>query len=162
MKRLALILLAAAMGACALCSCGNEEKPSSQAAASQTEAQQETTADVEITEAPKGNADAFSKDTKQRSDLLNGLWMNQVRFTEKIRFAEDLTFIFYDGGNRHNGKATLNEASGALEISFEDDFAPAKTYIWVDNPANVNANTWYVNGSTFAYGGKTYIRSNDL
>ena len=162
MKRIALILLAAAMGVCALCSCGSEEKPSSQAAASQTEAQQETTADVEITEAPKGNAGAFSMDTKQLSEILNGFWMNQVSFTEKIRFAEDLTFIFYDGGNRHNGKATLNEASGALEISFEDDFAPAKTYIWVDNPANVNANTWYVNGSTFAYGGKTYIRSNDL
>lgn len=162
MKKIALMILAAAIGVCALCSCGNEEKPSSQAAASQTEAQQNTAADVDITEAPKGNSSEFNMDTKQLSELLNGFWMNQVSFTEKIRFADDLTFIFYDGGNRHNGKATLNENGGTLEISFEDDFMPAKTYIWVDNPANVNANTWYVNGSTFAFGGKTYIRSNDL
>ena len=162
MKKIALMLLAAVMGACALCSCGNEQKPSSPAAVSHTEAEQTTTADIEITEAPKGNAGAFSMDTKQLGEILNGFWMNQVSYTEKIRFAEDLTFIFYDGGTRHNGKATLNENGGTLEIAFDDDFAPAKTYIWVDNPANVNANTWYVNGSTFAFGGKTYIRSTDI
>lgn len=154
MKRVFAALAAALLCAVPLGACGNSAKtepsaaPASEAAAATTEAAQ-------------GNVSAFNLTEEQVVGTLTGMWSNQNDFNEKIRFAEDLTFIHYIKADRHSGAASLS-GSGMLTLVYEDGYQPEKTYIWVDSLQNANGNTWYMNGSTISIGGVTFIRDKDF
>ena len=162
MKKLLFILLAAALGVTALCACSNDIKTES-AAAETAAAEQTTEAEPTLSNEtlPPGNEASFGMSAAQLGESLSGTWVNQVDFTDKIRFDRDLTFTHFKGSDQRAGKAELDEGNGMLAFHY-DDGADSKTYIWVDNAANLNANTWYIDGGTFAFGGKTFFRDLEI
>lgn len=148
---LACVLLCAVL----LAACGNGAKTEEASKASGQSAAEATEAAVQ------GNAASFNMTEQQVSSTLAGVWASQDDFNEKIRFAEDLSFIHYLKADRHSGAALLS-GSGMLTFRYEDGFRPEKTYIWVDSLQNANSNTWYMNGSTISIGGMTFIRDKDF
>ena len=45
-----------------------------------------------------------------------------------------------------------------MTVTYANNAFPEKSYVWVDSKKQLNANTWYVDGGTFAFGGTIYIR----
>ena len=138
----------AAAAACALClslfaGCGDD---GSSSASSQAETK------------AAGNASAFNLSESHIKGVLACAWVNQNDLNEKIKFNDDLDFTHYIKSDRYSGKATLDEKGGLLTLTYDDDALPEKAYVWVDSLSNINANTWYVDGGTFAFGGKTFIK----
>ena len=146
MKQIVSLLLAA-LFVFSLCACGSKKKTAP------------APADSSATEAA-GNTDAFSISENQLESTLTGGWVNQNSETDKLQFADGLSFTHYIDGEVHTGKATLNKQSGMLTFTYDDDYRDEKAYIWVDSLQHANANTWYIDGGTFACGGVTYIRDN--
>lgn len=156
MKKLILSLCTAGL-ALSLCACGNADNTSSAPSSAA-----ETAAPVtEQASVAGGNQSAFSMTKDALVAALEGTWVNQSDLTEKLRFDADLGVTRFSGSERKTGTATLDENSGMLTLRYdgEDD---EKTYIWVDSLDNLNANTWYVDGGTFAIGGSTYIRDLEI
>lgn len=139
MKRFAAAVLAAVICAGVLCACGDKDSGSSAASAN-------------------GNASAFNLDESHLKGVLACSWVNQNDLDETIKFNDDLSFTHNTGGESHGGKAELDEKSGLLKLTYDDGAFPERTYIWVDSLRNANANTWYVDGGTFSFGGTTYIK----
>ena len=138
----------AAAAACALClsllaGCGGN---GSSAASSQAETQAAT------------NAAPFNLSESHLKGVLACAWVNQNDLNEKIKFNDDLDFTHYIKADRYSGKAALDEKGGLLTLTYDDDAFAENAYVWVDSLGNVNSNTWYVDGGTFAFGGKTFIK----
>ena len=140
MKRLAAAVLAAVMCAGVLCACGEKEPDKSSSASA------------------KGNASAFNLDESHLKSVLACSWVNQDNLEETIKFDDDLSYTHTTNGEPLTGKAELDEKSGMLKLTYDNDILPENTYIWVDSLKNANANTWYVDGGTFSFGGKTFIK----
>lgn len=151
MKKVLITLLSVAVAAC-LCACGSGDKKSSSESASAAESSQATSS------GNTGNADKFVMSQKQVASTLQGTWGNQEHYRDKLQFDENLGFTHFMDKEKHYGTAVLDENSGMLEITYDDDYLPKKSYVWVDSLGNVSANTWYVDGGTFAFGDKVYIR----
>ena len=141
MKKLWLAALAGMLCASVLCACGEEKKPES---------------------AAQGNAASFNITENHLTDVIKGAWVNQNDLNDKIKIGDDLTLTRFDKADKHMGKAALDEKSGMLTITYDDDFQPEKTYIWVDSKKELSANTWYVDGGTFAFGGTVYIKDMEI
>lgn len=107
----------------------------------------------------QGNNDSFNMNAKQLSGIVAGAWVNRDDPDETVTVHEDFSFVHRRGKKDHNGKMTLKETSGMLTVTYDDSFLPEKTYVWVDNKKNINANTWYVDGGSFSFGGAYYIKS---
>ena len=105
-----------------------------------------------------GNAAPFNLSESHIKGVLACAWVNQNDLNEKIKFNDDLDFTHYIKSDRYSGKATLDEKGGLLTLTYDDDAFAEKAYVWVDSLGNVNSNTWYVDGGTFAFGGKTFIK----
>lgn len=105
-----------------------------------------------------GNAAPFNLSESHIKGVLACAWVNQNDLNEKIKFGDDLSFTHYIKGDRYQGKATLDEKGGLLTLTYDDGAFAEKAYVWVDSLGNVNSNTWYVDGGTFAFGGKTFIK----
>ena len=45
-----------------------------------------------------------------------------------------------------------------LTLTYSDN--TENSYVWVDSKSQINVNTWYVDGGTFAFGGTVYIKDN--
>ena len=138
----------AAAASCALClslfaGCGDN---GSSSASSQAETK------------AAGNASAFNLSESHIKGVLACAWVNQNDLNEKIKFNDDLDFTHYIKSGRYSGKATLDEKGGLLTLTYDDGAFAEKAYVWVDSLGNVNSNTWYVDGGTFAFGGKTFIK----
>ena len=138
----------AAAAACALClslfaGCGDD---GSSSASSQAETK------------AAGNASACNLSESHIKGVLACAWVNQNDLNEKIKFTDGLSFTHYIKGDRYTGKATLDEKGGLLPLTYDDGAFAEKAYVWVDSLGNVNSNTWYVDGGTFAFGGKTFIK----
>ena len=140
MKRFAAAVLAAVMCAGVLCACGEKDSDKTGSAPA------------------KGNASAFNLDESHLKSVLACSWVNQNDLDETIKFNGDLSFTHSAGGESHDGKAELNEQSGMLKLVYDDGAFPEKSYVWVDSLSNANANTWYVDGGTFSFGGKSFIK----
>ena len=110
----------------------------------------------------QGNASAFSMSDEQVKTSLAGTWVNQNDYTEKIRFGEDLTFTLFLGGNNSEGTASVDTGSGILSVKYSDGARDDKNYVWVDSRDNLSANTWYIDGGTFALGNTIYIRDLEI
>ncbi len=139
MKRFAAAVLAAVMCAGILCACGSKESESSAASAN-------------------GNASAFNLDESHLKSVLVCSWVNQDNLEETIKFNDDLSFTHNTNHEALDGKAELDEKSGILKMTYDKDMLPERTFIWVDSLSNANGNTWYVDGGTFSFGGKTFIK----
>lgn len=138
----------AAAAACALClgllaGCGDS---GSSDASSQAETQAAT------------NAAPFNLSESHLKGVLACAWVNQNDLNEKLKFSDDLSFTHYIKADRYSGKASLDEKGGLLTLTYDNDAFAEKAYVWVDSLGNVNSNTWYVDGGTFAFGGKTFIK----
>lgn len=138
----------AAAASCALClslfaGCGDN---GSSSASSQAETK------------AAGNASAFNLSESHIKGVLACAWVNQNDLNEKIKFTDGLSFTHYIKGDRYTGKAALDEKGGLLTLTYDDGAFGEKAYVWVDSLGNVNSNTWYVDGGTFAFGGKTFIK----
>ena len=138
----------AAAASCALClslfaGCGHN---GSIAASSQSETK------------AAGNASAFNLSESHIKGVLACAWVNQNDLNEKIKFTDGLSFTHYIKGDRYTGKAALDEKGGLLTLTYDYDALGEKAYVWVDSLSNINSNTWYVDGGTFAFGGKTFIK----
>ena len=138
----------AAAAACALClslfaGCGDD---GSSSASSQAETK------------AAGNASAFNLSESHIKGVLACAWVNQNDLNEKIKFTDGLSFTHYIKADRYTGKAALDEKGGLLTFTYDDGAFAEKAYVWVDSLGNVNSNTWYVDGGTFAFGGKTFIK----
>ena len=138
----------AAAASCALClslfaGCGDS---GSSSASSQAETK------------AAGNASAFNLSESHIKGVLACAWVNQNDLNEKIKFNDDLDFTHYIKSDRYSGKAALDEKGGLLTLTYDDGAFAEKAYVWVDSLGNVNSNTWYVDGGTFAFGGKTFIK----
>ncbi len=145
MKRLWIIPAAAVLGASLLfAGCG----------------QKKSSAPPSESSAAVGNTDAFSISEEQLSSTLGGAWVDQNSETNKLQFTDGLSFTHEFDGESHTGKATLNGQSGMLTFTYDDGWRAEKSYIWVDSLQNAGANTWYIDGGTFACGGTIYIRDN--
>lgn len=145
MKKIITAVIAAALCAVLLCACGNDEKSTGSS------------------EAPsQGNAASFNETQSRLAGVLAGAWINQDDLNDKIKFSDDLSLVCFVKADRHEGKASIDDSNGMLTIHFNDGFADDKTYVWVDSKGEVNANTWYVDGGTFAYGGKFYIKDMEI
>ena len=138
MKKLCITLLAIMLCACCLCGCGKSE----------TESQGSV----------QGNAAPFNMDTSRLSGVLGGSWVNQDSPDDRLELAADLSFTQTDGDSTKTGSIKINEEGGMMTVTYADNALPEKTYIWGDSKKQLNANTWYVDGGTFAFGGKIYIR----
>jgi|GEM_PF-3891207 len=138
MKKLCITLLAIMLCACCLCGCGKSE----------TESQGSV----------QGNAAPFNMDTSRLSGVLGGSWVNQDSPDDRLELAADLSFTQTDGDSTKTGSIKINEEGGMMTVTYADNALPEKTYIWVDSKKQLNANTWYVDGGTFAFGGKIFIR----
>ena len=110
----------------------------------------------------QGNASAFSMTDEQVKTSLAGTWVNQNDYTEKIRFGEDLTFTLFLGGNNSEGTASVDTGSGILSVKYSDGARDDQNYVWVDSRYNLSANTWYIDGGTFALGNTIYIRDLEI
>lgn len=137
MKKSLIALLAVVLCACCLCACGNAEE-------SQTSAQ--------------GNAAPFSMDTSHLSGTLSGSWVNQNDPDDRLELGSDFSFTHTTGGNTYTGAVKINEKGGMMTVTYANNAFPEKSYAWVDSKKQLNANTWYVDGGTFAFGGTIYIR----
>lgn len=160
MKRALLILFSAAC-VFALSACGekgSEAQSSAESTAAQTQAQTEAQSQASA----QGNAAAFSMSKEQLSSSLKGTWVSQADYTEKLRFEEDLTFTLFLGGSNSKGEASIDETSGILSVKYSDGVREDKSFIWVDSQANLSANTWYIDGGTFALGNTIYIRDLEI
>lgn len=148
--------VAGLMCACVLCACGNEQTENSAAAqpASAASAASEVSA--------QGNQSAFNMDKSLLSQTLAGAWVSQSDYNDKIKFNEDLSFTHFVGAQRLSGKAVLNETGGLLELTYDNDARPQKSYVWVDSLEQLSANTWYVDGGTFGFGGVKYIKDMEI
>ena len=135
-KRCLTAALAALLCLSVLCACGQARTESSQ----------------------WGNAAPFNMDTNHVGGVLLGAWVNPDNAVDRIPFADDLSFTRQDGGAKSEGKATLNEANGMLTLTYSDN--TENSYVWVDSKSQINVNTWYVDGGTFAFGGTVYIKDN--
>lgn len=124
-----------------LCACGGEKQPESTA---------------------QGNEASFNITQNHLSDVVKGAWVNQNDLNDKIKIGDDLSLTHFDKADKHTGKAALDEKSGMLTITYDDSFRDEKTYIWVDSKKELNANTWYVDGGTFAFGGTVYIKDMEI
>ena len=138
MKKSLIALLAVVLCACCLCGCGKSE----------TESQGSV----------QGNAAPFNMDTSRLSGVLGGSWVNQDSPDDRLELAADLSFTQTDGDSTKTGSIKINEEGGMMTVTYADNALPETTYIWVDSKKQLNANTWYVDGGTFAFGGKIYIR----
>ena len=138
MKKLCITLLAIMLCACCLCGCGKSE----------TESQGSV----------QGNAAPFNMDTSHLSGVLGGSWVNQDSPDDRLELAADLSFTQTGGDSTKTGSIKINEEGGMMTVTYADNALPEKTYIWVDSKKQLNANTWYVDGGTFAFGGKIFIR----
>ncbi len=105
-----------------------------------------------------GNAAPFNLSESHIKGVLACAWVNQNDLNEKIKFGDDLSFTHYIKADRYQGKAALDEKGGLLTLTYDDGAFAEKAYVWVDSLGNVNSNTWYVDGGTFAFGGKTFIK----
>ena len=146
MKKIITAVIAAALCAVLLCACGNDENSTG----SSSEAQSQ------------GNAASFNETQSRLAGVLAGAWINQDDLNDKIKISEDLSIVCFDKADRHKGKASIDDSSGMLTIHYDDGFADDRTYVWVDSKNEVNSNTWYVDGGTFAYGGRFYIKDMEI
>lgn len=138
MKKLFSILTAALLCGSLLCACGSDP--------SKTASQQ-------------GNNDTFNMDAKQLSGTVAGAWVNRDDPGDALTVRDDLSFVHRRDEQEHNGKMTLSEQNGMLTVAYDDSFLPEKTYVWVDSKKHIGANTWYVDGGSFSFGGVYYIKS---
>lgn len=138
MKKTAFLLIAALLCGSLLCACGSGD---SSAASFQ------------------GNSDSFHMDAQQLTGTVAGDWVNRDDPDETVTVRDDGSLVHRRGGQEHNGKLSLNEQTGLLTVAYDDGFLPEKTYVWVDSKKNISANTWYVDGGSFAFGGVYYIRN---
>ena len=150
MKKIICAVTAAALCLSLLCACGDGGSSSSADDSAQG-------GKSEVT-AQQGNESAFNLSESHLQSVLACAWVNQNDFNEKIKFDDGLGFTHFIKGDRFTGAAKLNEASGLLTMKYDDDARPEQTYVWVDNLNNVNANTWYVDGGTFAFGGAVFVK----
>lgn len=157
MKRIFCVAAAVVLCTGLLCACGGENKSES----SQGSIQASKSAQGASSQA----ADSTSAVDLSESHLKNALacaWVNKSDYNEKIKFKDDLTFTHFIKADRHSGTATLDEKSGLLTVAYDDEYMPEKSYAWVDSLKNVNADTWYVDGGTFAFGGATFIKDMEI
>lgn len=140
MKKTLLALLAILLCACCLGACGT---------AGESQAQTPDT---------QGNAAPFNMDTSHLSGVLGGSWVNQNNPDDRLELANDLSFTHTTGGSTYTGAVKINETGGMMTVTYADNALPEKSYVWVDSKKQLNANTWYVDGGTFAFGGAIYIR----
>ena len=150
MKKIICAVTAAALCLSLLCACGDGGSSSS--------ADDSAQGGVSDATAQQGNESAFNLSESHLQSVLACAWVNQNDFNEKIKFDDDLGFTHFIKGDRFTGKAVLNDANGLLTMKYDDDARPEHTYVWVDNLNNVNANTWYVDGGTFAFGGAVFVK----
>ena len=155
MKKILIALFSAAL-ILSLSACSGSGSSSKQESES-SEASQESSQSVST-----GNKDKFVMSKKQVGDTHEGLWSSQENYKEKIRFDSDFGFTHYIDKDIHKGTAELNEGSGMLTFRYDDGFKDEKSYIWVDTLGNVNSNTWYIDGGTFAFGNMVMIRDMDF
>ena len=161
MKRAFLILLSAAF-IFAMAACG--EKGSAEPSESETEETlviAKTQPETQQSSA-QGNASAFSMSKDQLSSSLEGTWVSQSDYTEKLRFGNDMSFTLFLGSENSKGEASVDENSGILSVTYSGGVREDKNYIWVDSQANLSANTWYIDGGTFALGNTIYIRDLEI
>ena len=143
MRKIIAALLAVMLCLGALCACGEQEKTESAASA-------------------QGNEASFNITAGGLTEVIKGAWVNQDDLDEKIKIGDDLSFTYFMKADRHEGKVELDEKSGMLTVTFDDSFRPVRTYIWVENKSDLNANTWYVDGGTFAFGGAVFIKDLEI
>ena len=148
MKRIITAVIAAALCAVLLCACGEGEKATVSSSGDNASSQ--------------GNAASFNQTQSRLAGVLAGSWINQDDLNDKIKISEDLSIVCFDKADRHEGKASIDDSSGMLTIHYDDGFADDRTYVWVDSKNEVNSNTWYVDGGTFAYGGRFYIKDMEI
>ena len=144
MKRIFTAAAAAALCLSLFAGCGDGGSSSAASSKAETKA--------------SGNAAPFNLSESHIKGVLACAWVNQNDLNEKIKFGDDLSFTHYIKGDRYQGKATLDEKGGLLTLTYDNDAFAEKAYVWVDSLGNVNSNTWYVDGGTFAFGGKTFIK----
>lgn len=147
-KRILAAAAASALCVSLLAACGDGDGSSKASSQAQTQA--------------SGNASAFNLSESHIKSVLACAWVNRNDLNEKIKFSDDLTFTHYNKADRYSGKAALDEKGGLLTLSYDDDALPEKAYVWVDSLSNINANTWYVDGGTFAFGGKIFIKDVEI
>lgn len=146
MKKLLTAAIAAALCVSMLCACGDDHN-------NQTENSEATR---------QGNQASFNISTDGLKDIIKGAWVNQDDLDEKIKIGDDLSLTYYQKADKHEGTVTLDEKSGMLTVKYDDTFCPVKTYIWVDSKSQLSANTWYVDGGTFAFGNTIYIKDYEI
>ena len=140
MKKVLLTLLAVLLCGCCLCGCGKSEAESE----SQSSAQ--------------GNAAPFNMDASHLGGVLGGAWVNQDNPDDRLEVADDLSFKQTDGGSTYAGSIKIDGKGGMMTVTYAENAFPEKAYVWVDSKKQLNVNTWYVDGGTFAFGGKIFIR----
>lgn len=139
MKKLICAALACMLCLSLLCACGGSDKSGGDSAA-------------------QGNQASFNITENQLTEVVKGAWVNQNDLNDKLKIDENLSLTAFQKADKHTGRVTLDEKSGMLTITYDDGYQPEKTYIWVDSKKELSANTWYVDGGTFAFGNTVYVK----